>query len=318
MKKSKKIALLTAAIMVAVGIVSVISAAVSLGFDFTKMNTVRFKAATHTVNQSFTSVSIDAMDCDVKFYPSENRKCEIKCDENEKVKHTVSVKDGTLTVKRQDSRKWYERIGIYGNSSTLSVYLPKAEYKSLKVSSLSGDIYVPNFLTFASADIQTASGDISYEGNTSENLSLKSVSGDLNIDGVKPDKLAVKTTSGDIKISHADVKGSIQVKAVSGEAELENIKGQSISANSTSGDITFSDTVMSGEIRAESVSGNITLKGCDAATLNFKSTSGDVEGSLLTGKVYTTDTKSGDVDVPNSTTGGKCTISTVSGNIKFS
>lgn len=318
MKKSKKIALLAAAIMVAAGIVSVISAAVWLGFDFAKMNTVQFKTATHTVNQSFTSISIEAMDCDVEFYPSDGGKCEVKCDENEKVKHTVSVKDGTLTVKRQDNRRWYERIGIYGNSPTLSVYLPKAEYKSLEVKSLSGDIYVPNFLAFASADIQTASGDISYEGNTSENLYLKSMSGDLNIDGVKPDKLAVQTTSGDIKISHADVKESIKVKAVSGEAELENIKGQSISVNSTSGDITFSDTVMSGEIRAESVSGNITLKGCDAATLDFKSTSGDIEGSLLSDKIFTADTKSGDVDVPNSTSGGKCTISTVSGNIKFS
>jgi DUF4097 and DUF4098 domain-containing protein YvlB len=49
----------------------------------------------------------------------------------------------------------------------------------------------------------------------------------------------------------------------------------------------------------------------------LKTTSGSVKGSLLTPKIFYTDTTSGSVDVPRSTEGGLCEIQTTSGSIRI-
>ena len=49
-----------------------------------------------------------------------------------------------------------------------------------------------------------------------------------------------------------------------------------------------------------------------------KTYTGDVEGSVLTDKVFIVRTDTGRIDVPKSITGGRCEITTETGNIKIS
>ncbi len=66
----------------------------------------------------------------------------------------------------------------------------------------------------------------------------------------------------------------------------------------------------------ERSTGDVKFEGCDAAELYVKATTGSVSGTLLTDKVFLTDTKTGSVDVPGTVTGGRCEIRTNTGDIK--
>ena len=63
--------------------------------------------------------------------------------------------------------------------------------------------------------------------------------------------------------------------------------------------------------------GDVELNACDAGGLSLKTTTGDVTGTLLSEKVFITDTSTGDVSVPKTTSGGKCEISTTTGDIRI-
>jgi hypothetical protein len=49
-----------------------------------------------------------------------------------------------------------------------------------------------------------------------------------------------------------------------------------------------------------------------------KTDTGDITGSLLSGKIFMPQTNTGDVTVPDTVTGGKCRLSTNTGDIKIS
>ena len=55
----------------------------------------------------------------------------------------------------------------------------------------------------------------------------------------------------------------------------------------------------------------------DAAEIYVRTSTGDVAGSLLTDKVFMTQTDTGNVGVPQTITGGKCEIHTDTGDIQI-
>ena len=55
----------------------------------------------------------------------------------------------------------------------------------------------------------------------------------------------------------------------------------------------------------------------DAEAIFVQTDTGDVTGSLLTEKVFSTRTGTGRVSVPQSVTGGRCEISTDTGDIRI-
>jgi DUF4097 and DUF4098 domain-containing protein YvlB len=63
--------------------------------------------------------------------------------------------------------------------------------------------------------------------------------------------------------------------------------------------------------------GDVSFKGSDANAIFVKTTTGDVCGSLLSDKVYITNTSTGNINVPNSIVGGRCEITTSTGDIKI-
>ena len=55
----------------------------------------------------------------------------------------------------------------------------------------------------------------------------------------------------------------------------------------------------------------------EARTISIKTDTGDVTGTLLSEKEFITDSDTGNIDVPKTTTGGKCEITTDTGDIKI-
>lgn len=317
MKELKKKAIIAALIMIAVGFAISIYAMGMMNFNLKSINTISFVTNTYTVDKAFSNISIDGAECIVRMLPSQDDSCKIVCYEGNRIYHSVTVHNDTLTIERHDNRKWYEHFGIYWGSMEIRIYLPESEFTSLYANSLSGDIVIPEGFSFETAKVQSISGNVNFCASVSKDLSVKTVSGELYVGEVAPDKLAVQSISGDITIENTQVQTDITLKAVSGDIELFRANGQSITADTTSGGIDFFDVTATRSIHIESVSGDIELNSCDADSLWIKSSSGDVSGILLTEKIFLTNTSSGEVDVPHTASGGRCEITTTSGDIEF-
>jgi len=61
----------------------------------------------------------------------------------------------------------------------------------------------------------------------------------------------------------------------------------------------------------------VRLNTCDAESILIKTSTSDVTGTLRSEKVFLVKTSTGKVDVPESGSGGKCEITTSTGDIRI-
>ncbi|MBR6498752.1 MAG: DUF4097 family beta strand repeat protein, partial [Clostridia bacterium] len=80
---------------------------------------------------------------------------------------------------------------------------------------------------------------------------------------------------------------------------------------------TLKDVIASGAMNIQRSTGDVTFEKCDAAELTIKTDTGDVTGSLLSEKVFIAKSDTGSVKVPETTSGGKCKVTTDTGKIKL-
>lgn len=89
------------------------------------------------------------------------------------------------------------------------------------------------------------------------------------------------------------------------------------SAKSKTGTILLKNVVASNCFCIENNIGDVRFENSDAAQISVKTSTGDVTGTLLSEKVFITETSTGTIRVPKTITGGKCEITTSTGNIKI-
>lgn len=241
MNKSKISAIIIAVCFILVGSVISTVSLININFDFSVFNTVKTQNNTYEITDSFSLIEIDSVECDIKLLPSTDNVCKVVCSESDKINHDVIVENGKLTVKRYDSRKWYEHIGIFWNEMQITVYLPDTDYQKLDIKSVSGDIYISNtnvntfYCNTTSGDVElsnvialndfevkTTSGDIEFEHCDGATVSLKAVSGDIEGSLLSPKNFIANTTSGDIDVPPSSTNsGECQIKTTSGDIEIE-------------------------------------------------------------------------------------------------
>ena len=104
-------------------------------------------------------------------------------------------------------------------------------------------------------------------------------------------------------------------------AEIEIYGNESAAPQLVPGDLNLDGQLKASAAGLLSVgrsTGDVTLRRCDAGELKITTSTGDVSGSLRTEKVFLTKTGTGRVEVPASTSGGTCEITTKTGDIKLS
>ena len=212
------------------------------------------------------------------FVPSENQTTSVSCHERKGNLHSVSVKDGRLEIKIEDTRKWYEHIGISFDTPKITVYLPQSEYGK---------------------------------------LSVKTITGRIDIRNISADSLDLTVSTGKVAVSNTDCKGDVKVEVSTGKAVLTNIRCKNALSSGDTGDISLNNVIATEKLSVERSTGDVEFDGSDAAEIYIKTTTGKVTGSLLSDKVFITDTATGKVDVPKTVGGGKCEINTSTGNIKI-
>ena len=316
MSRAGTVWLIVAIVLVAVAAIVFLVGMSAAGWDFRYFGTGAYEMRTHATDAPFQGVSLET-DA-VVILPATDGVAKVVAPEGDNFGYAVSVEDGVLTVKKSDSRSWILRVFDFGEREPVQVYLPAGEYGALAVRARTGDVSIGGGLTFASLTVDATTADIALSANVTGDAVLSLTTGDVAVRGCTLASLSVSVTTGDIAADSLTVTGDVLLKTDTGDVEMVAVRCASLTLDGTTGDAALSDVIAEGTMTVERTTGDILLSGADAAEMTIKSTTGDVRGTILTDKVFFAHTTTGDVRVPEGTTGGACRVNTTTGDILLS
>ncbi len=318
MSKITKIWLIIAASFVLIGCVIFGGVMTMLKWDFTKLSTGKYETNNYEIAENFNNISIVTDTADILLVPSESRKTSVVCHELKNAKHSVTVQNGGIVIEIVDTRKWYEYIGINFGTPKITVYIPQGEYGALFVKSSTGSVEIPKEFKFENIDISESTGNVTNYASASENIIIKTSTGSICVENVSAGTLDLSVSTGGITVSNVTCEGDITVGVSTGKTYLTDIACKSVISNGSTGDITLDNVIAAEKLSIKRSTGDVKFDGCDAAEIFVETDTGDVTASLLSDKVFVVEADTGSVDVPETSTGGKCEITTSTGDINVS
>lgn len=231
----------------------------------------------YNITEEYNGININVRDSDVSIYKSEDGKDEVVAKEYDDIKFDVKVVEGLLTITEKRDYHWYEVVFDI-TKPTVKVYLSEDSLEKLTVVVDTGDVKLDDGFTFGDVNIETDTGNIKVYNS-------------------KFDDLAFKTETGDIK--------------------LYNVTANNLKTKLDTGDLLLSNTIVLNDFNHDSETGDVKFKSFDAKNMYIITDTGDVEGTILSDKIFIVRTDTGDIDVPETVTGGVCKITTDTGDIKI-
>lgn len=315
MKPRTKVWLIIAASLVLLGCILFAGVMITLKWDFMELATVNYETNTYEISEAFDSISMNTDTADIVFALSNDGKCRVECREEENAKHSVTVEDSTLTVELTDERSLYDFIGLNFDTPKITVYLPKTEYTSLLIDESTGDIGIPKDFGFDHVEITLSTGDVMFRASASETVKIKTSTGDIRVENVSAGALDLSVSTGKVTVSGVTCEAEVTVGVSTGKAMLIDTRCKSVISSGSTGDILLNNVIAAEKFSIERSTGDVKLDGSDAAEIFIETNTGDVSGSLLTDKVFITQTDTGRIRVPQSVAGGRCKITTDTGDI---
>ena len=296
MRKVTKIWLIVSLALVGFGglVFTVVMSA--LGWDFKRLNTVEYEKNSYEITEEFHGILVTADTADVRLVLANDGGCRVVCNESEQEKHAVSVVDGVLKIEALRARAWTDYIGVGLGETSVTVYLPKAEYASVSLQATTADITVDKEFTFTALEIAVTTGDVECFASAQT--------------------LKITTSTGDISVENASV-GSVDLSVTSGETELKNLTCESLFSKGNTGDIELENVVVSGKLEIVRTTGDVEFERVDGGEIVVKTSTGDISGTVLTQKEFIAKSNTGKVRVPK-TTGGRCELTTDTGDLEVS
>lgn len=225
------------------------------------------------------------------------------------------------------------------DGSTGSVYLKDINCGSLGIEVSTGNVSLKNVECAGKVEIEVSTGRVQLdnvnlvsletEGDTgnfsaqnitsSGSISVERDTGKVNIQNATVvGDLIVETDTGDISLSTIACTGDLKITVSTGKSSLSDVSCKNLVTVGSTGWIDMADVVASESFNIERSTGNVTFTRCDASEITVLTDTGDVRGTLLSEKIFFYDTDTGDVDLPETMTGGKCKITTDTGDIVIS
>ena len=318
MRTRTKVWLIIATSFVLVGGIIFVGIMSMLEWDFTKLSTGKYETNDYEITENFKSISIITNTADIVLLPSENSKASVSCYEQRNVKHLIAVNDGALVIEVDDTRKWYEHIGINFGTPKITVYIPQGEYGKLSIKSSTGDVKIPKEFKFENIDISESTGNVTNYASASEDIIIKTSTGNIHVENVSAGILDLSVSTGEVTASDVTCEGDVKINVSTGKTNLTNIRCKNVVSTGNTGAISLKNVIAAEKFSIERSTGDVKFDGCDAAEISVETDTGDVRGCLLTDKIFIVQTDTGDVDVPKTVTGGKCEITTSTGDINIS
>lgn len=317
MRKSTKTWLVIVASLLVVGLIMFAVALSEYNWDFTKLSTGKYETNTYEISEDFSNLSINTDTADIIFALSDDGKCRVECYEEEKAKHSVTAQEGTLVIKTINEKSWYDYIGINFGSPKIAVYLPKAEYTSLFINESTGDIEIPKDFKFEGVDASLSTGDVKFLASASDFIKIKTSTGNICVENASAGALNLSVSTGGITVSNVICAGDVNVNVSTGKTNLNDIECKNLTSSGDTGDIFLNNVISTEKFSIKRSTGDVRFSDSDAHEISVETDTGDVTGTLLSEKVFITQTDTGGVDVPKTVTGDRCEITTDTGDIKI-
>ena len=318
MSKKTKIWLLCAAACVVLGALIFTVTLAACGWDIMKLNQTKISRVTHEITQEVHSIEIDVKTADVVLIRSSDGASRAVCDQREKMPYQVTVEDGRLKIQVLDFRKWYDYISFFSfGVPKVTLYLTEELYQSITVSADTGDLQIPRDFSFGNAEASTSTGDIDWHASKCESLKLQASTGNITVNSAFCVRgLTAQTDTGDIRISSINSEGAIELCCTTGKIYLMDVTCRDVSVETNTGDVVFKNT-QAETLTAQTDTGDVRFDFSDAQTIRVTTDTGDVQGTLNSPKVFMPRTATGRIDVPKTTDGGVCEITTDTGDISI-
>lgn len=300
MRKTTKTSLLIAVLLILAGGVLFVCAMEGLHWDFNALSTIRYETSTYVVTEDFQNITINSETADILLLPSYDGSCRVVCDEETDTKYIVEVVDGTLTIEFVSDKSFSDyirNIGINLRTPKLTLYLPKVEYKDLVIREDTGDIKLMADFRFESMDLSLHTGDVACFASVSGQLKIKTSTGNIRVENVSADILDLTVSTGDV--------------------QLENIRCNMLRTSGDTGSILLKDVIATETLSIIRTTGDVRFDGADAAAIFVETDTGHITGTLLSEKQFLPQSDTGDIEVPKTSSGGKCEIITSTGDIKL-
>lgn len=319
MKRSSAIWLIVAASLVFAGSVIFGGVLAANKWDMKKLSNVEYQEKSYDITEEYSGISVLTDTARVDFVATERDSCRVECVEPVKAAHAVEVRDGILTVEIEDTRKWYERIGIFSiESPRITVYLPEGEYGALSVKGSTGDVWIQSKLSFEKIDVSVSTGDVECFASAEDKISVRTTTGQISLGYISASELDLAVSTGTVRVLYAWISGDVALTVRTGSAVLENIICKDLRSIGTTGDVDMKNVVAENAISIERDTGEISFVSCDAAELNMTTDTGDIKGSLRSAKTFSVSHTTGTVRLPEEQTGGRFTVKTDTGDIIIS
>ena len=318
MRTSAKIALAIGGVLILIGGLLFTAVMSALNWDFTELDSEEYETTTWEISQEFSSVSINSDTADIDLLPAEDGVCKVIAYCNVNSSFSASVKDSVLSIDCSKSNSLTDHITLFSlENSKLTVYLPLDTELSLKITEDTGDITISEYLSFENIDIKTSTGNIENHASASGETSIKVSTGDITLKDISTGKISLSATTGKINISNVTCSGDVKVKVNSGDSNISVLTCKTFPTDGSTGDITLKNTIAEETCSITRSTGDVILKQSDASEFTIKTSTGDIYGTILSNKIFKADTDSGSVNVPNSAEGGKCSVTTDTGDINI-
>ena len=315
MSKSVKIWLIIAASLTLIGAIIFSGVMMALNWDFSKISTVKYETNGYEFDDVVCkNIKVITNTADISFVPSTYLK--VVCYEETKAKHLVTLQGDTLIIEAKN-KKWYDHIGINFASPKITVYIPSGEYGALTVNGDTSDTEIPKEFKFESIDISQSTGDVKCLASASGDIKIKTSTGDIKVENITAASLNLTVSTGNINATKIECIGDLSVEVTTGKVKLENIRCSNLISTGDTGDITLTNVITDKSIDIERTTGDVKFDGCDAGELIIITDTGNVKGTLLSDKIFITESDTGSIKVPETVSGGKCKVTTDTGDIKI-
>lgn len=318
MSKSTIIFLIIAGVLVVAGVAVFLVVMSINGWDFKKLSTQKLETNAYTIEDNYNNIIITTIEADVEILPSNDGKTKVVCHEEKKVKHEVRVESDTLVIDVKDSRKWYDYINIFSVSAPkITIYLPSDKLASLYINGSTGNVNIPSDFSFENIGISASTGDVRCYASASGNIKIELNTGKIDLAGLSANSLDLKTSTGKIELKMIECSGDVSIATGTGKTKINALDCKNLYSTGNTGDIKLIGVIATGNFNIERDTGDVEFYNCDANEIFVKTSTGDIEGNLLSDKIFIAQTSTGDVEVPKTTTGGRCELTTSTGDIEI-
>lgn len=315
--KKTKIWLMVATLFIIVGVIIFVGGISMIKWDFKKLATDKTETNNYILNEEFKNITVITDTADISFTYSVTDSALVNCVEHKNIKHSVSVEDNTLVIKVNDTRKWYEHIGIFFGKPSITVFIPSGEYGKLSITSSTGDVSIPENFRFESIDILESTGRVKNSASAIKDIKIRTSTGNIMLDKLSTQNLDLSVSTGKVELCDVNCEDEIKIKVSTGKSELTRVNCKKLKTNGSTGDISLNNTVAEESFYIERSTGDVNFNSCDAKKIYIKTDTGDVKGNINSNKIFNVKTDTGKISVPKSQAGGECEIITDTGNIKI-